>query len=97
MHLLQSGNPLVIIRDILGHSDIKTTEVYAKADLEMRQEALKKAAPMSPTPVVRSWQKNRGLLAWLRSLQGDLRQGDYVESTTGEIVESQGDTCSDST
>jgi integrase/recombinase XerD len=71
MHLLQSGNPLVIIRDILGHSDIKTTEVYAKADLEMRREALKKAAPESPTPVIRSWMKNKvsGVNYFLRQRQ----------------------------
>jgi site-specific recombinase XerD len=27
MHLLQSGNPLVVIRDFLGHADIKSTEI----------------------------------------------------------------------
>jgi integrase/recombinase XerD len=91
MHLLQSGNHLVIIRDILGHADIKTTEVYAKADLEMRQEALKKAAPDSPTPVLRTWMRNKGLLSWLRSLQA-IPGGCYVESTTSEIGESIGDT-----
>src|SRR5262245_11843885 len=32
MHLLQTGNDLVLIRDILGHSDIRTTEIYARAD-----------------------------------------------------------------
>jgi len=68
MHLLQAGNPLPIIRDILGHEDIKTTEIYAKADLEMRREALKKAAPLSPAPDIPSWLKNESLLDWLRSL-----------------------------
>ena len=82
MHLLQCGNALVIIRDILGHSDVKTTEVYAKADIEMRREALEKAAPASPTPSIRTWQKNKGLLAWLRSLGGC-----YVQSTTVEMQE----------
>lgn len=32
MHLLQSGVNIVYIRDILGHVDIKTTEIYARAD-----------------------------------------------------------------
>ena len=32
MHLLQSGVNLVYIRDLLGHSDISTTEIYARAD-----------------------------------------------------------------
>jgi integrase len=29
MHMLQAGVPLMIIRHILGHVDVKTTEVYA--------------------------------------------------------------------
>ena len=32
MHLLQAGNNLIYIRDILGHVDVSTTEIYAKAD-----------------------------------------------------------------
>ena len=40
MHMLQAGIPIVIIRDILGHVDMKTTEVYARADLEMKRRAL---------------------------------------------------------
>lgn len=30
MHLLQSGVNLVYIRDLLGHADISTTEIYAR-------------------------------------------------------------------
>jgi len=40
MHLLQSGSPLTTIKDILGHADIKSTEVYVQADLEMKRKAL---------------------------------------------------------
>ena len=32
MHLLQSGVNLIYIRDLLGHSDVSTTEIYARAD-----------------------------------------------------------------
>ncbi|WP_208860878.1 hypothetical protein [Paenibacillus alginolyticus] len=28
MHLLQSGANLIYIRDLLGHVDVKTTEIY---------------------------------------------------------------------
>ena len=31
MHLLQSRVNLVYIRDLLGHADVSTTEVYARA------------------------------------------------------------------
>ena len=39
MHLLQSGNPLVVIRDFLGHANIKSTEIYARSHLNMKQHS----------------------------------------------------------
>ena len=39
MHLLQAGVNLVLIRDILGHVSIQTTEVYARADSKQKREA----------------------------------------------------------
>jgi integrase len=35
MHLLQSGVPLEIIRDFLGHVDVKTTEIYYRQKVFM--------------------------------------------------------------
>ena len=67
MHLLQAGVNLVYIRDILGHVDLKTTEIYARIDGKMKREALEKAFDPETTPVVPSWQQNKGLLAWLHS------------------------------
>ena len=34
MHLLQSGVPVITIKDVLGHADVKSTEVYVQTDLE---------------------------------------------------------------
>lgn len=72
MHMLQGGVPVVIIRDILGHVDVKTTEVYARANLEMKRRALETAAksPFAPTPstLTMSWRDDRDLMAWLSSL-----------------------------
>jgi site-specific recombinase XerD len=68
MHLLQAGVPLIIIRNILGHADVKATEVYAKADLEMKRRALEKIAHISPNQSLPSWQTNKELLDWLKSL-----------------------------
>jgi len=70
MHMLQGGTPLVVIRDILGHVDVKTTEVYARANLEMKRKALETVAnsPTAPrTPTV-SWRDDRELMSWLTSL-----------------------------
>ena len=68
MHLLQSGVPLEIIRDFLGHVDVKTTEIYARANLEMKRKALEKAADGTPLPKIPSWTHNKTLLEWLHSL-----------------------------
>ncbi|MGU4698808.1 site-specific integrase [Burkholderia cepacia] len=68
MHLLQSGVPLEIIRDFLGHVDVKTTEIYARANLEMKRKALEKVADGTPLPKIPSWQQNKSLLDWLHSL-----------------------------
>ncbi|HKE25017.1 MAG TPA: tyrosine-type recombinase/integrase [Bryobacteraceae bacterium] len=42
MHMLQSGISLDMIRDFLGHVDVKTTQIYARANLEMKRDALEK-------------------------------------------------------
>ena len=68
MHLLQSGISLEIIRDFLGHADVKTTQIYARTNLEMKRRALVKVASDVPLPSMPSWQQNKSLLEWLRSL-----------------------------
>ncbi len=68
MHLLQSGVSLEIIRDFLGHVDVKTTQIYARANLEMKRKALEKIADASPLPKIPSWKQDKTLLEWLHSL-----------------------------
>src|SRR6202040_2822091 len=68
MHLLQSGVSLDIIRDFLGHVDVKTTQIYARANLEMKRKALENITEPSPVPTIPAWQQNQNLLDWLRSL-----------------------------
>src|SRR5205814_4277338 len=68
MHLLQSGISLDMIRDFLGHVDVKTTQIYARANLEMKRRALQKITDPSPVRSIPSWQQNKDLLDWLRSL-----------------------------
>ncbi len=68
MHLLQSGVSLENIRDFLGHADAKTTQIYARANLEMKRKALEKVAGDSPPPAIPSWRQDKTLLEWLRSL-----------------------------
>jgi site-specific recombinase XerD len=68
MHLLQSGVSLEIIRDFLGHVDVKTTQIYARSNLEMKRRALEKVADGAPLPKMPSWTQNKTLLEWLHSL-----------------------------
>lgn len=68
MHLLQSGVNLIYIRDILGHVDVKTTEIYARIDSEMKRKALEKGMNIIPADKEPIWQTNKDLLAWLNSL-----------------------------
>lgn len=66
MHLLQSGVPLITIKDILGHADVKSTEVYVQIDLEMKRDALTQAG--TPTSVSRKRPRlPKDLLAWLEA------------------------------
>ena len=67
MHLLQSGVNLVYIRDILGHTSVQVTEIYARADSRQKREAIEMAySNVSPkeTPL---WLTNDDLLDWLKS------------------------------
>ena len=68
MHLLQSRVSLEIIRDFLGHVDVKTTQIYARANLEMKRKALENISEPSIVKALPSWKKNKDLLDWLHSL-----------------------------
>lgn len=45
MHLLDHGIPLIYIQELLGHSDIQTTEEYAKVINKTKFEAIEKVTP----------------------------------------------------
>ena len=69
MHLLHAGVNLVYIRDILGHADLKTTEIYARIDGEMKRKALERAFTNTvPSDAIPLWQQDEKLLKWLQNL-----------------------------
>ena len=65
MHQLQAGVNIIYIRDILGHSSVDTTQIYASANTQMKRAALEKLGD-SPAPEFPSWVKNTDLLTWLK-------------------------------
>ena len=68
MHLCEAGIPLPYIRDILGHVDLSTTEIYARASTEAKRKALEAAYTDIVTDDLPEWNQNQELLNWLTSL-----------------------------
>jgi len=66
MHLLDSGINIFYIKGLLGHEDVTTTEVYAKASIETKRDALEKysLAVPSATP---AWAVDTDTIDWLKS------------------------------
>ena len=69
MHLLESGVNYIYIRDFLGHSNIKTTEIYAKISVEQKRKVLNEAYQENvPKSEEKSWNKDKDLLDYLMKL-----------------------------
>lgn len=70
MHLLEAGVNLIIIRDLLGHTTIKTTEVYVRANSKAKNDAIEKAYSITGQmePETKSWDCDTKLKAYLKSL-----------------------------
>lgn len=69
VHLLQSGVNLIYIRDFLGHCDCSTTEIYARADTEMKRKAIEAAySDVLPIKDLPLWADDTGLMMFLNSL-----------------------------
>ena len=69
MHLLQAGVNIIYIRDFLGHVDIRTTEIYARADTETKRNAIGNAYPDLIDSNLPDWSKDQELLSWLSKLK----------------------------
>jgi site-specific recombinase XerD len=69
MHLLQAGVNLIYIRDFLGHQDIRTTEIYAKCDSELKRRAIANAYPNIVDSNLPDWNNDATLLDWLSNLK----------------------------
>ena len=68
MHLVQANVNPIYIKDYLGHADISTAVIYARADNEAKRAALEKAAADLGLPTTSQWEQNPDLILWLSSL-----------------------------
>ena len=70
MHLLEAGVNLIYIRDFLGHEDVGTTQVYARANPETKRAAIENAYTPTLLPQLPSWNNDPNLMNFLRGLAG---------------------------
>ena len=70
MHMIEADIPLVYIRDILGHKEISTTEIYAKVNVETKRKALENVYNINNNfnNETTSWNKNEELIKSLLEL-----------------------------
>jgi site-specific recombinase XerD len=66
MHLLEAGVNLLYIRDFLGHTSVTTTEVYAKANPEIKRRIIEQHGTKLGVQEKYSITKKDELLDWLR-------------------------------
>jgi site-specific recombinase XerD len=45
LHLIEAGNDIAVVRDWLGHADIKTTSAYLEVSIKRKRDALAKLPP----------------------------------------------------
>ena len=70
MHLYQSGMPMVLLSQYLGHAQVETTMIYAHADTEMKRAAIQKADAVRKTKQVPDeiWADNEEMILKLSGL-----------------------------
>lgn len=68
MHLLEAGINLVYIRDFLGHEDVETTQVYARANPETKRAAIARVYNDDAAPQMADWNDDSSLLSFLKRL-----------------------------
>ncbi|HEV7453295.1 MAG TPA: hypothetical protein VGO16_18330 [Pseudonocardiaceae bacterium] len=66
MRLLHAGVDTTVIALWLGHESVETTQIYLKADLALKQQALDRTTP--PTSLPGRYQPPDRLLAFLEAL-----------------------------
>ena len=67
MHLLESGVNLIYIRDLLGHTSVVTTEIYAKTNPKIKEEQIKKHSASLTVNSRYSQNDKNNLVEWLKN------------------------------
>jgi len=69
LHLIETGSDITVVKEWLGHADIKTTSQYIEVSVARKRNALEKLpAPGSEGPVEMPKWKEPGIIEFLTSL-----------------------------
>lgn len=68
MILVQSNVNLIYIRDFLGHVSVSTTEIYAKANPELKRKAIEKASQGILPKNKYTKEETKSMLDWLKTI-----------------------------
>lgn len=69
MHLMNNGVNIIYIRDHLRHSQLATTQIYAKADTHIKSEVIRKASlQFASDDTVKDWRDDKNLMSELRNI-----------------------------
>lgn len=68
MSLVNSKVDLIYVRDLLGHSSVQTTEIYARADSEVKRIAIESAAQDFVPNETAVWEKDKSVMDWIRGV-----------------------------
>ena len=74
MHLTEADVNPIFIRDFLGHTDLKITEIYSKTSIKMKRAALEKMNSGNHDVVPEKagdWTEDDSLMGWLVGLKLD--------------------------
>lgn len=68
IHLLKAGVDFATISQWLGHATLNTTMIYARADLDIKRQALSQVFPETITPAPGHQSPSTDLTGWLKRL-----------------------------
>lgn len=68
VHLVEADVNIIYIRDFMGHSSVKTTEIYAKISSKSKSEAVERAAANLITESAYGEEEKSAIMEWLKGL-----------------------------
>ena len=69
MHLMNGGVNIIYIRDHLRHSQLATTQIYAKADTQIKSEIIRKTGlHIASDDLMKDWRDDKQLMSELRRI-----------------------------